>query len=160
MRAFLVLFEGENMRKFISTLLMGLAIIAGLTTLTASPASATTCPTPECGGVVRNVTSASVWVSNCWQDGGETREGASPPCATNGASQNRVNAIWFLGQNQVSTDLGRFYYDVDAVQMVAGCRTSFQTLAGLRVYDRRGLSSLWVKISSEEKGAVVTRVVC
>ena len=134
-------------------------IVGGLTIVLSGPASASVCYTPGCGGVVRNAASRELWVTNCWQSGSLTYEGASPPCVQV-ASQYKYNAEWFVTQGHTSTDLGVYYYDVDAWQAVAGCVTrgyqgpySFQ-------YDRRGKSSLWLKISSATKDIVVTSIAC
>src|SRR5262245_57406841 len=47
-----------------------------------TPASATVCYTPGCGGVLYNHSSTSIMVTNCWS-GGSTYVGFYPPCTTN-----------------------------------------------------------------------------
>jgi hypothetical protein len=117
------------------------------------------CNAPGCGGVVRNAASRELWVANCWQNGPVMYEGADPPCVTT-ASQYSYNADFFVTQGHTSTDLGKYYYDVDAYQAVAGCVTHGSQGSSTIAYDRRGKSSLWVKISSATKDVVITSIAC
>ncbi|MEV4637166.1 hypothetical protein AB0J80_07420 [Actinoplanes sp. NPDC049548] len=134
------------------------ALVGGLTVAQASPAMAGTCTTAGCGGVIRNVASRQVSVSNCWGTTA-TYVGAQPPCVKV-VSQYKYSASWFITKGQTSTNLGKYYYDVDAWRADAGCFTKVQENGATYAYDRRGKDHLWIKINSATKDVVITSVTC
>ena len=134
-------------------------IVGGLAVAQAQPAMADTCPTPGCGGVVRNEASRELDVSNCWSGSSGTYVGAFPPCVTI-FSQNSYNAAWFVTKGHTSTSLGKYYYDVDSYQAPAGCVTLGQQSGSTFSYDRRGKDAYWIKISSATKDVIVTAITC
>jgi hypothetical protein len=134
-------------------------LLGGLAVAQAEPAMADTCPTPGCGGVVRNQASHDLDVSNCWSGSSGTYVGAFPPCVTI-FSQNSYHAAWFLTTGKTSTSLGVHYYDVDAYQAPAGCVTRGQQSGSTFSYDRRGKDAFWIKISSATKDVIVTSIAC
>jgi hypothetical protein len=134
-------------------------VAGGFAATQAEPALASTCPTAGCGGVVRMAGAGELWVSNCWSGSAGTYAGAQPPCVQI-VSQNKVNASWFVTKGHTSTQLGKYYYDVDSYQATGGCVTRGQQSGSTFSYDRRGKSGLWIKISSATKDVVVTSIAC
>ena len=93
------------------------------------------------------------------QSGPDTVQGSWPPCATI-ASQYKYNAVWFVNQAHYSTNLGVYYYDVDAYQALGGCVTRGYQGPFSFTYNRIGKNTLWVKISSADKDIVITDITC
>ncbi|MFI6920810.1 hypothetical protein ACIBIZ_12730 [Nonomuraea spiralis] len=109
--------------------------------------TAGTCDYSGCGGIVWNFGSSKyVTVANCWQAGSTTYYGEKPPCVTNGYQSSMRNAMWWLARGEATDDLP-YYYDTDAFKVDAGCVMKYIKDGYNYTRDRRGLSSMWEKIS-------------
>lgn len=122
----------------------------------ATPASASSCYTPWCGGVMTNNSSGYFWVTNCWGSGTEWY-GNFPPCATGGWNAYAANSYFWLAPTDTTANY-YWYYDTDAFRIDAGCRMT--TWSGSTVvYDNRGSSShKWIKINNLSK--ITVQVAC
>ena len=142
-----------------------LALVVGLfTALEASPAAASTCGTPGCGGVIYNGSSSYVDVTNDWcTAAGLSTIDLYAACGINTYSQNMTHAMWFVSSGTSSTSIGYYYYDVDGFQARGGCVTRAYDAGYLLAWDRRGKGDLWIKISSTAHGdrqIVISSVAC
>ena len=86
----------------------------------ATPASASSCYTPWCGGVMTNNGSGYFWVTNCWGSGTEWY-GNFPPCATGGWNAYAANSYFWLAPTDTTANY-YWYYDTGAFRIDAGCR--------------------------------------
>jgi hypothetical protein len=132
-------------------------VAAMLVTTLSAPASASTCNTPGCGGVVTNhSTLLTILISNnwCWSDRSTDVE-EHLPCAPNHNVSNSYRADFELPRGATSESY-YYYYDTDAIRMYRGCRTMIAEGPFTFVYDRTGLPSMWVKISNGERWSVVS----
>jgi hypothetical protein len=134
-------------------------IIATAAIVHPGSASAGTCSTPGCGGKVINQVNANIWIANCWHDTSGGYAGSQPPCVTIW-SQSKYNAGWYLAPGGYSTDLGKYYYDVDAWQAPAGCITAgYVSGSSSFSIDRRGKSAYWTRVYGTQT-AYITGIQC
>jgi len=115
-----------------------------------TPASAGTCGTRYCGGVVTNNSSGYVFVSNNWCWSNQSRYwGNTLPCAPNWNAF--APSSYFLLAPTDTTVNYYSYYDTDAFRVDAGCRMTTWD-GGYVIYDNRGSSSpMWVKINNLQR---------
>src|SRR5215813_8893017 len=156
--------RGVRRRLALASLLV--FVVGLLTTVPASPAAASTCGTPGCGGVVYNATGSGdyVYVTNGWcTAAGVQRSPDLSVCGINTYSQHLTHAMYWVAPGHSSTSLGSYYYDVDGFRARGGCFTKVSQAGSILAYDRRGKSDLWIKIYSSDHGSfqwVITSITC
>ncbi|MFI6283130.1 hypothetical protein [Streptomyces sp. NPDC050988] len=140
------------------------AALAAIMITAANPASAGTCTTPYCGGVVRIPSSAGgnsigngVAITNCWNSGGFDY-GDSHPCMRNGWSNTSYYAGKYLFRGQTSASYYH-YYDVDGFRVFRGCTVRGYWDGGSAFSFYAGSTSMWVRITGTSE-AVITSVSC
>lgn len=148
-------------RQLLAAIVMA-ALMSGLVVVaqpTPEAAVAAACPTPGCGGKLNNQVTRDIFVTNCWHDLSDSWAGATPPCVQI-YSQNRYNAAWYVSPRGLSTNLGLYYYDVDAFQAPAGCVTvGYFSGPSQFTIDRRGRSALWKRVYGTST-AFITGIQC
>jgi hypothetical protein len=145
-------------KSFIRRVMVRLSAVAilaaGLGAVGMGSASASSCYTQYCGGVVsNNSNNGFLYVANnwCWGDR-STYWGNTLPCAPSWNSSG-PNSFFLLGHPDTTANY-YWYYDTDAFRVDAGCRMT--TWDGSTViYDNRGSSSpMWVKINNLQRISV------
>ncbi|MFF0656709.1 hypothetical protein [Micromonospora tulbaghiae] len=109
---------------------------------------------------MKNNSTLSVDVVNCWHDTSSGWTGNSlPPCASM-YSLNSWNAAYWVNPGGLSTNLSNKYYDVDAFYARPGCVTSGHFSGGTTLhYDRRGRAGQWVRVYGTDT-ANINYVIC
>lgn len=153
-----------GMRKRIGSYVFAAIAACGIfLSVSVSPAAAGTCSTPGCGGVVTNGASQSIAVANCWSGTGTRNYSTNLPSSwcPNGWSTTKAGAMMNLGRGDSTYGYSK-YYDTDAFRVYAGCRVvgNWGGASGSQfVFDRRGLSSMWVKITDWDN-AYIRSITC
>jgi hypothetical protein len=137
----------------VKRLAVGVIAVAMASSLLVAPmadqASAGTCTTPYCGGVVINNSRTSIGVANCWDTAfGGFDYGDQLDCMWNGWNLYAYNAGIRIGPYDSSAGYYH-YYDVDGFRVFRGCRV-WGEWNGDRPFsfNRQGYStSLWVRIT-------------
>ncbi|MGN9808597.1 hypothetical protein ACTMSW_04475 [Micromonospora sp. BQ11] len=134
-----------KLRKIALSIALTAGTTASVLATAGSPASAGTCSTPRCGGVVENdaASGPGVYIANCWSGTASTYAGDNLPCTNNRVSSTTYPAAWFLTPGQSSSSYPK-YYDTDAYKVGANC---VMTTSGTTI-DRRGRGSVWYKITN------------
>jgi hypothetical protein len=142
-----------SLRKRIYGLLVSTVVALAGVVMTAAPASAGTCNSPGCGGVVDHLPSSvgcCLEVANCWSDAyGWVYYGDSPPCTQNRYSSNipptsTTGTMFYIFPGETTATL-RYYYDTDAFKVRANCIMNFYDGSTI---DRRGRGPAWYKITN------------
>lgn len=152
-----------RVRGRIAAYVVAIAATCGiLLSVSVNPAAAGTCGTPWCGGVVSNGASESIAVANCWGTASRYYSNNMPSdVCPNGWSTTKHGAMMNLGRGDATLSYSK-YYDTDGFRVYAGCRVigNWGSASGSQfVFDRRGLSSMWVKITSADY-AYIRNITC
>lgn len=113
----------------------------------ATSASAGTCTTRGCGGVITNASGKGIFVSNnwCW-DTTSQYYGNTLPCAT--TWNDSAYRSYFLLLSGHSTTEFYYYYDTDAYRIDPHCTVSFEAGSTFTSITNSSSTPMWRKITN------------
>ncbi|WP_405803811.1 hypothetical protein OG729_01825 [Streptomyces sp. NBC_00210] len=138
----------RNLRTRLAKLAVAAVVGASVVVGVPGTASAGTCTTPGCGGEIDNSSGMDVRIANNWCWGvwhSDTYYGDKLPCVDNPGSWGSYRADVELPPGDKSRN-HYYYYDTDSVRAYKGCVTMWSGWGSGNTLDRRGKSSMWVKV--------------